>query len=712
MTSLVQNRAHTLAAFGKLRTILYTFLCLTALPFSSAAEPARDATESTNVLRTVAAIRNLARGEAQKALPVQLKGVITYWGRRWYCFFSDETGGIFLNVKLPQKVDPTEPTVGDLVEVTGITAPGDFAPVVNNPIFRKLGKAALPPAKNVSLDRLMEGQEDSQFVQTSGIVRRVMYNQDHIRIELATSNGRFAAICPDMGTQPPSELIDSRVYIRGACGTLFNQKGQLRGIQICFHNSEGGLEVINKGKPDPFTLPVTPIQELGRFSVGAEPGHRVRINGVVTLVAPGDILYIEDKTGGVMVRATHSLPARVGDFVDVGGFPALGQFTPILEDAIYGVKGKAENAALPRLMDPTKASGIEATDQIYNFRLVTLDATLLDVSQSATGQRLILQSSNVLFRGILPKARGYGPLEARAGSIVRVTGVCHVETDDRDQPTGFQILLRDNRDVEILEEPPWWSLRHWLWVALALAVIAGLVSLWANTLRNKVIEQTAQMRQQLEREACFGELVVRLSGAKTLEEAAQAAGEAANELIGWHEFLVATRSNKDGAILTVAQHGSPSATLRDAVDLNQLAGGPRLVSGGAVLAAPMRHGNAITGFLALRLNGSFYSLQSVPLAQSLADHLAGAFDRIAAHERLRRSQERFNLAARATNDAIYDWDALTNRMWSSDNFEKVFGYSGGEEENAETTWLGRIHKEDRERVEKSFRAFVQSAESS
>ncbi|HUS36174.1 MAG TPA: response regulator, partial [Verrucomicrobiae bacterium] len=560
--------------------------------------------------------------------------------------------------------------------------------------------------KVVSLDHLMEGQEDSQFVETSGIVRRITADYDSTVFELATSNGRFIARCPDLGTRPPTELIDSLVMVRGACGTLFNQKGQLRGVQVCFH-ADSGLKVIAKGTADPFTLPMTPIQNLGQFSADAEPGHRVLIKGVITLIDPEQGLYVQDATGGVLVRATHRGAERVGDEVEVAGFQGLGQFTPILEDAIYRVVGKAVTAVIARPMDPTKATGTEATDQIYNFKFVSVEATLLDSTPSQAGQRLILQADNMIFRASVPKGRA---VEAPAGSVVRVTGVCHVETDDRNAPTGFQILLRDAKDVEVLQAPPWWSLRHSLLVALALAVVAGMVTLWANTLRNRVIKQTAQMREQLDREACLSELVVRLSAAQSAKDAGQACGEAANELIGWDEFVIATRESKEGKASAVAHIGVLSTKISDSVDINQLNAGARLVSGGSVIAAPLRDGNRVIGYIALRIKEGAYSMQMLPLVQTLADHVAGAFDRIAANEQLRRSEERFHLAARATNDAIYDWNPQTDDLWCSENFEKAFGYPGGEMKGAESTWLARIHVNDRGRIEKELQAFVQGAE--
>jgi PAS domain S-box-containing protein len=707
MTSPGKNRAHTRAAFGKLRRVFFAFAV--AVLFSKSIASGASA-ESSRELRTVAEVRKLTREQASLEIPVRLTGVITYWGPRWTAFVADETGGIYLHVELPEKRDSSEPSLGDFVEVVGVTGRGDFAPQVERPVLRKVGRAPLPATKLVSLDHLMEGQEDSQFVQTSGIVRRATKEFDHLELDIATSNGRFSAICPEIDAFGGHDLIDSYVTVRGPCGTLFNQKGQLRGVQICFH-AKSGLQVVSKGAAEPFKLAVTPIQDLGRFSPDAQPGHRVHVRGTVTLVDAGRALYMEDNSGGVMVRTGQTDPVRVGDEIEAIGFPALGQFTPVMEDGAYRVIGKAHSAIVGRSMDASKAMSVGADDPIYNFKVVAVEATLLDSSAAANSQRLILQASNVLFRAVLPKSRHFGQSDVQPGSLVRVTGVLHVETDDRQTPTGFQLLLRTPRDVELLKEAPWWSLRHSLWVALVFVLIAGVAVTWANTLRNTVIKQTAQLRGQLDRDACLSELVVRLSAAETLADAARAAGEAASELAGWHEFVAATRS-ADKKVSAVIQLGATSPKVLETIDMDQLAAGPRLLAQGSILAAPLRDGNTVIGVIALRIAEGTYSGQALPMVQSLADHLSGAFDRIAANDQLRRSEERFNLAARATNDAIYDLDPRTDRMWCSDNFEKAFGYRGGDVGNAESTWLGRIHAEDRERVEKEFHAFAKGKETS
>src|SRR5687767_7532007 len=132
MITSARNRAPNLAPLRILRIVVSTVLFVATAFVAHAAESAN----TNRVLRTVADVRKLSPEQASQKLPVRLNGVITYWGPRWMCFFSDDTGGIFLKVNLPEKRDPSEPAFGDQVEVTGVTSPGDFAPLVDQIVFR------------------------------------------------------------------------------------------------------------------------------------------------------------------------------------------------------------------------------------------------------------------------------------------------------------------------------------------------------------------------------------------------------------------------------------------------------------------------------------------------------------------------------------------------------------------------------------------------
>jgi PAS domain S-box-containing protein len=65
---------------------------------------------------------------------------------------------------------------------------------------------------------------------------------------------------------------------------------------------------------------------------------------------------------------------------------------------------------------------------------------------------------------------------------------------------------------------------------------------------------------------------------------------------------------------------------------------------------------------------------------------------------LRESESRFRLFVQATNDAVWDWDLLTNLFWWNEGVTTLFGYDRDEVGPDATWWTEHIHPEDQEGV--------------
>lgn len=62
------------------------------------------------------------------------------------------------------------------------------------------------------------------------------------------------------------------------------------------------------------------------------------------------------------------------------------------------------------------------------------------------------------------------------------------------------------------------------------------------------------------------------------------------------------------------------------------------------------------------------------------------------------SKERFELAGKATSDAIWDADLRTDTIHWGEGFETLFGYQVEQGNQSSNTWIDHVHPEDRERV--------------
>ena len=165
-------------------------------------------------LRTAAQVRSLTPQQAAQELPVRLKGVVTFCEEGLNSrFVQDDTAGIYfraLNTNMPDL------TAGQIVEIEGVTSPGEYAPVIIPGSIQVIGETNLSNAKPVTGQQLVSGQEDSQFVQVRGIVRSVSFDQatGQYWIDVVADGERFSAYARQIPITPPEELVDSVVKFR------------------------------------------------------------------------------------------------------------------------------------------------------------------------------------------------------------------------------------------------------------------------------------------------------------------------------------------------------------------------------------------------------------------------------------------------------------------------------------------------------------------
>jgi PAS domain S-box-containing protein len=77
-----------------------------------------------------------------------------------------------------------------------------------------------------------------------------------------------------------------------------------------------------------------------------------------------------------------------------------------------------------------------------------------------------------------------------------------------------------------------------------------------------------------------------------------------------------------------------------------------------------------------------------------------------AEDALRRSEERFQLAARATNDVLWDLDLATGAIWRNDGMRRLFGHPDGVQQLE--AWEGLLHPDERDAVRARLQTFLGS----
>ncbi|HEY6292655.1 MAG TPA: ATP-binding protein [Terriglobia bacterium] len=490
-------------------------------------------------------IRELTPDQANRGYPVHLKGVVTYNRLDLLDFYiQDSTGGIYVND--PKQSVPFKP--GQLLDIVGVTEDPDFAPQIGKPRYRVIGQAPLPEPRKESLDALRSTRNDSQWVEFEGVVQGAVEDHGHLTLDVERG-GRLEVSIQDPAGLDPAHLIDASVRVQGVCATTFNSRNQLIGVRLDVPSSIQ-LSVIEPPPADPFDIPIRPISSLMVFTAQDASEHRVRVQGTVTLWRRKGF-FVQEGGQGIFIPKVPPGLLKPGDRVDVVGFADVGDYTPVLQHAIWRRIG---SAALP---EPVNVAAKQALEGGFDTLRVSLDATLRDEKRSETDRMLVLQDGDVLFEARIEEslvAKNWPTVPP--GSRLRLTGVCSVNVDRDRIPDGFSILLRSSADVNVLAKPPWWASRNTL---IVLAMLAGLmltVLAWVAVLRRRVRGQTEIIRQRLENEAA-------------LEKRFQYVARATNDTIWDWDLLTETTAWSDG-IRTTFKYGAEQVGVNAAWRYNQI----------------------------------------------------------------------------------------------------------------------------------------------
>ena len=439
-------------------------------------------------------IRSLSPEQAAHGYPVRIRGVITMDVPEPDFFIQDATAGVFVE----GSASPSYPhRLGQRVELVGVTGPGKFAPVIRERKLRVLGSGILPKAQLFPFSELSNGQQDSQWVQVRGIVRsvaidRTSWPEPTLAIRVASEGGQFSARVPIDQEQDFTSWVDSEVRVEGVCGSLYNANRQLTGVLFYVPR----LSFVKVEAP----AAEVPMSALLRFAPGKGLRHRVKIRGVVAYQQPGNAVFLQVQGTGLHALTQQTTPLEIGDLVDVLGFPAMGDTTPILEDAVFHRLGHQQPP------QPVKMDLSRPWEQ-FDSLVVSADATLVDLQSQPDGLRLLLESGSVLFDATLPPGAWATPVSAiPLNSRLHVIGIGAVRSGGLwHVPESFRMLLRSSADVVVLSTPSWWNLRHTLWLLSATVGILLAVMVWVVVLGRRVQEQMLVIRQKLRHSAVLEE---------------------------------------------------------------------------------------------------------------------------------------------------------------------------------------------------------------
>ena len=250
---------------------------------------------------------------------------------------------------------------------------------------------------------------------------------------------------------------------------------------------------------------------------------------------------------------------------------------------------------------------------------------------------------------------------------------------------------------------------------------------------------TERNRVTAHREA-LAQLGYRLSAARTARQAGEIIIEVADKLLGWDACtfdLYSAAEDKLETVLnfdTIEGHrletpptyhdANPSPVARRALLLGGqliLKTKPEMLPQSApfgdtsrpsasILMVPVRDTHQTIGLLSLHsYRPKAYDARSLETLQTLADHCAGALNRIRVHEELQNAQQRLNHFLKESPAVIYSLklsDQQPVPVWVSNYMQELLGFTT-EQACQPDWWSSHVHPEDLPELTSAFRELPQ-----
>lgn len=438
----------------------------------------------------------LTRQQAAGHLPVSIRGVVTCalpgFGT---AVIQDGTAGIYIDHWNSSPGPP--PEVGELVQVTGVTDPGEFAPRVDASQISRLGTVSLPSPVRPYWDQLINGSLDTEFVEIEGVITSV--NEDSITV--LTHGGKINILVFDAngGTNDiafkPYE--DALVRLQGCLFAAWD--ATTHDVDVSEIRMYAPLlTVVEPAPPDPFSITTKHVSDLLQFDPQASTLRQVKVCGQIVREHDGEY-FAMDGTNGFRFVPREPLSLKNGDLVEVAGFPGLTGPSPVLQEAVARKTGVA---GVPEARPLNSTNLFRAENDAVRVRV---EAVLLSVSDNRrtlelqTGLQRFIARIDGDSRAIGPAA-GETKIDLPLGSRVALTGVYAGTGGNRTagiDVANFELLLDSPADIQVLARPSFWTLRRLLVLVGALLGVLCLAIIWIRLLHHRVQQRTAELQREM-----------------------------------------------------------------------------------------------------------------------------------------------------------------------------------------------------------------------
>lgn len=451
------------------------------------AEPVATAVDPALPITTVAGVQSLPIELARQALPVRLRGTVTdamVTSREHRMSFQDDTRGIFVSLTA---VSNAMPAVGEVWELEGTSAAGDFAPVVRAQAMTRLGEGMLPAPVKPTWTELLNGSRDVQWAELKGVVTDIHSNS----LALLLPEGRLEVQLDGSIESDLRPFEKAVVRVRGVLYAEWDRSTrEVRVGRVMMRNPTICVDV--PAPADPFDAVLKSPRELLLFDAQATPFRPVKVRGQI-VYADDTQLVLQDGGTGIRLLPASRPDVRPGDLVEAVGFAGIARAELYLHEARVRRTGAAP------LPPAVKLGNSQEERESLNWTRVSAEGNLLGFHLEDGVPVLEIQSAGHLFMAKLPKPISEA-LFPRLGSHLAMQGV-YVRRGREQGPSppseSFDLWLNSVADITVLSQPSWWTLPRLLVLMGILLAVLTTTIIWNTQLRRLVDQRTVQLQTEI-----------------------------------------------------------------------------------------------------------------------------------------------------------------------------------------------------------------------
>jgi signal transduction histidine kinase len=211
-----------------------------------------------------------------------------------------------------------------------------------------------------------------------------------------------------------------------------------------------------------------PISSLKLFPIARPQSATIR--GIVVLTSPA--LFVQDATGGILIKQSSGQPVRVGDEIEATGTVRPGAFSATLEDA--SVRSLWWGTPMPAL----SVTASQAATGAFDATFIEVEGRLRHKEYGPDDNLIFdFDSGPQSFRALMKRGRGnYLYDNLKLGSRLQIRGVAVVDSAYTQDITPFTLLVRSTDDIVELAGPPWYSAPYLVAMAIGFLLFALLAN--------------------------------------------------------------------------------------------------------------------------------------------------------------------------------------------------------------------------------------------